>query len=26
VTTMANSQRVKAAVDALKASGDTDVL
>ncbi|WP_445155018.1 mannose-1-phosphate guanylyltransferase [Arthrobacter sp. Hor0625] len=26
VTTKANSQRVKAAVDALKASGDTDVL
>jgi len=26
VTTMAHSQRVKAAVDALKASGDTDVL
>lgn len=26
VTTVANSQRVKAAVDALKASGDTDVL
>jgi len=26
VTTMANSQRVKAAVDALNASGDTDVL